>query len=97
MKTKPTKTPKTTTRTPPRSTGDVLDVLDVLGRARRVLWALKLDGKAVDVQAAAAASWAIVLTPEGDGPPAVVRVRRLLKAARRCYGLRCVRAVEVTT
>jgi len=26
----------------------------------------------------------------GIGPPFAVRVRRLLKAALRCYGLRCI-------
>jgi hypothetical protein len=34
--------------------------------------------------------WCIVLIPHGEGPPAGRRVARLLKAALRAYGLRCV-------
>jgi hypothetical protein len=30
------------------------------------------------------------LRAEGDGPPAVIRLRRLLKASLRNFGLRCV-------
>jgi hypothetical protein len=37
--------------------------------------------------------WRVTLTAEGDGPPAVVRLRRLLKAALRTYGLRCLAVV----
>ena len=47
-------------------------------------------------KATAAASWTITLAAEGDGPPAVVRVRRLLKAARRAYGLRALEVRELT-
>ena len=38
-------------------------------------------------------TWTVCFRPEGDGPPAAIRVRRLLKIALRCCGLRCV-AVE---
>ncbi len=31
----------------------------------------------------------IVVRPEGDGPPAEIRLRRFLKTALRSYGLRC--------
>lgn len=41
-------------------------------------------------------TWTVTLRPEGDGPPPAIRVRRLLKAALRAYGLRCV-AVNPTT
>jgi hypothetical protein len=34
--------------------------------------------------------WLIQLRAEGDGPPLAIRVRRLLKAALRRYGLRAV-------
>ena len=34
--------------------------------------------------------WTLILRPEGDGPPAVCRVRRLLKLALRRCGLRCI-------
>lgn len=34
--------------------------------------------------------WTLTFRAEGDGPPVECRVRRLLKAALRCYGLRCV-------
>jgi hypothetical protein len=40
--------------------------------------------------------WEFVVEAEGAGPPAVVRVRRLLKAAIRAYGLRCVSVAEQT-
>jgi len=30
----------------------------------------------------------------GSGPPTIVRIRRLLKAALRAYGLRCLRVSE---
>lgn len=32
----------------------------------------------------------IHLRPEGDGPPPEIRLKRLLKAALRSFGLRCV-------
>ncbi len=32
----------------------------------------------------------LVLGPDGSGPPVEIRVRRLLKAALRSFGLRCV-------
>ncbi len=35
-------------------------------------------------------NWLMEFRPEGQGPPAAIRVRRLLKAALRAYGLRCV-------
>jgi len=38
--------------------------------------------------------WTLTVEAVGIGPPMVVRVRRLLKAAGRCYGLRCVVAKE---
>jgi len=31
----------------------------------------------------------LILKPEGGGPAPEVRLRRLLKAALRCFGLRC--------
>ena len=34
--------------------------------------------------------WQITFRAEGDGPPVECRIRRLLKAALRAYGLRCV-------
>lgn len=34
--------------------------------------------------------WTLTFRAEGDGPPVEIRVRRLLKAALRTYGLRCV-------
>jgi hypothetical protein len=34
--------------------------------------------------------WPMTFRAEGAGPPAAIRVRRLLKAALRGYGLRCV-------
>ncbi len=34
--------------------------------------------------------WTLVFRAEGDGPPVEIRVRKLLKAALRCYRLRCV-------
>jgi hypothetical protein len=36
----------------------------------------------------------VVLRAEGAGPPAVVRLRRWLKAALRQHGLRCVSVAE---
>jgi hypothetical protein len=36
--------------------------------------------------------WILSFRAEGDGPPVEVRVRRLLKAALRCYRLRCIDA-----
>jgi len=39
-------------------------------------------------------TWTLIFRAEGDGPPTAVRVRRLLKAALRAYGLRCVRIGE---
>lgn len=40
-------------------------------------------------------AYRLTFRAEGDGPPAIVRVRRLLKIALRGYGLRCL-AVEET-
>ena len=34
--------------------------------------------------------WSPVFVPEGDGPPAEVRVRRMLKGALRTHRLRCI-------
>jgi hypothetical protein len=34
-------------------------------------------------------AYQLTLHPEGDGPPGVVRLRRLLKSALRSFGLRC--------
>lgn len=34
------------------------------------------------------ATFTIELNPEGDGPPAEIRLRRFLKAALRSFGLR---------
>jgi hypothetical protein len=34
--------------------------------------------------------WALIFRAEGEGPPVEIRIRRLLKAALRCYGLRCI-------
>jgi hypothetical protein len=34
--------------------------------------------------------WTLSFRAEGPGPPVEIRVRRLLKAALRRYGLRCV-------
>lgn len=35
-------------------------------------------------------AWTLTFRAEGDGPPVELRVRRLLKAALRCHGLRCI-------
>ena len=35
-------------------------------------------------------NWHLIFRAEGDGAPPECRVRRLLKAALRYYGLRCV-------
>ena len=37
----------------------------------------------------------IVLRAEGAGPPTINRLRRLLKAALRAYGLRCLGFGEI--
>ncbi len=42
-------------------------------------------------------AWVITLQTEGPGPPVEIRVRRFLKSALRCYGLRCVRVSENKT
>jgi len=34
--------------------------------------------------------WTLTFKPEGDGPPAELRIRALLKRALRSHGLRCV-------
>jgi hypothetical protein len=34
--------------------------------------------------------WHLSFKPEGDGPPAELRIRALLKRAKRSHGLRCV-------
>ncbi|MCL2641823.1 MAG: hypothetical protein FWD53_13315 [Phycisphaerales bacterium] len=39
--------------------------------------------------------WTLTVEAAGVGPPLVVRVRRLLKAAGRCYGLRCTAATKI--
>jgi hypothetical protein len=41
------------------------------------------------------ATYRLEVRAEGAGPPADVRVRRLLKAMLRGYGLRCVAVEEV--
>jgi hypothetical protein len=43
------------------------------------------------------AVYTVTLQPTGDGPPPIVRLRKLLKAALRSYGLRCVECREVAT
>ena len=40
-----------------------------------------------------AQQWRITVTPFGDGPPAIIRVRRMLKGAYRGHKLRCI-AIE---
>ena len=42
------------------------------------------------IDAADGETFVIVVRPEGDGPPAIHRVRRLLKIALRACRLRCV-------
>ena len=37
----------------------------------------------------------LILRPQGDGPPPWVRMRRLLKAALRTYGFKCMDIIEV--
>ena len=37
-------------------------------------------------------TWIFSFQATGDGPPVEIRVRRLLKAALRGYGLRCINA-----
>lgn len=39
--------------------------------------------------------WRLVLQAEGNGPPAVCRIRRALKWLLRTHGLRCVEATEL--
>jgi len=39
--------------------------------------------------------WTLTVEAVGAGPPLVVRVRKLLKAAWRCYGLRCTTVTEI--
>ncbi|MCL2648818.1 MAG: hypothetical protein FWD61_17765 [Phycisphaerales bacterium] len=41
--------------------------------------------------------WTLTVEAAGAGPPLVIRVRKLLKAAWRCYGLRCTAAVDHST
>ena len=41
--------------------------------------------------------WMLTVEAVGAGPPLVVRVRKLLKAAWRRYGLRCTAAAENET
>ena len=38
--------------------------------------------------------WTLTFRATGQGPPVEIRVRRLLKAALRAYGLRCVSHVH---
>ena len=38
--------------------------------------------------------WHLTFRAEGQGPPVAIRVRRLLKAALRSYGLRCISHVH---
>ncbi len=40
-----------------------------------------------------AQQWRITVTPFGAGPPAIIRVRRMLKGAYRGHKLRCI-AIE---
>lgn len=40
-------------------------------------------------------AYRLTFRAEGDGPPAILRVRRLLKAALRGYGLRCEAVEEI--
>jgi hypothetical protein len=35
-------------------------------------------------------AWTFAFVPQGDGPPAACRARRLLKIAGRSLGMRCV-------
>jgi hypothetical protein len=37
----------------------------------------------------------LTLRATGDGPPAIIRLRRFLKAALRGYGLRCLSVEEM--
>ena len=37
----------------------------------------------------------LVLRPRPGGPPPIIRLRRLLKAALRAFGLRCLRVEEI--
>ncbi len=34
--------------------------------------------------------WGLVFRPVGNGPPAAIRVRKVLKFAKKVLGLRCV-------
>ena len=38
--------------------------------------------------------WTLTFRATGQGPPVAIRVRRLLKAALRSYGLRCISHVH---
>ena len=38
--------------------------------------------------------WTLTFRATGQGPPVEIRVRRLLKAALRAYGLRCISHVH---
>jgi hypothetical protein len=44
---------------------------------------------------AASSGFRLTFKPVGDGPPACIRIRKLLKAALRACGLRCVKAEEM--
>jgi hypothetical protein len=38
----------------------------------------------------AAERWTLTFRPTGAGPPTEIRIRKLLKLALRCLGLRCI-------
>lgn len=38
----------------------------------------------------------VTVVATGDGPPAIIRLRHLLKAMLRAWGLRCVKVEELT-
>lgn len=42
------------------------------------------------LEAERAETWTLQFSAAGDGPPLAVRIRRLLKAALRGYGLKCI-------
>lgn len=40
-------------------------------------------------------TYRLIVRVQGPGPPPAIRVRRLLKLALRCCGLRCVEVEEI--
>lgn len=53
----------------------------------------RFAGRALDSESIAvepAAIWHLSFRPEGDGPPPEIRIRCLLKRAKRSHGLQCV-------